>query len=83
MFSEHSYKGTEIPWRYVAAIPHPGFRMAQYNYNELQLDKFTLSQDELAFYKSQTGIQDENALKEHIIDVARRALKVQKTQAPT
>ncbi|KAE9408309.1 hypothetical protein BT96DRAFT_696297 [Gymnopus androsaceus JB14] len=39
-------------------------------------ENFTLNSDELAFYKKHTGIQDEEKLKEHIMDVAGSALEV-------
>jgi hypothetical protein len=37
---------------------------------------YTLPPDALDYFKSQTGIQDENALKEHIITVQRSAYEV-------
>ncbi|KIK62578.1 hypothetical protein GYMLUDRAFT_96154 [Collybiopsis luxurians FD-317 M1] len=39
-------------------------------------DRLSLNDDELAFYKRNTGIEDDDKLKEHIIDVARRALEI-------
>jgi hypothetical protein len=44
--------------------------------NELNDDLYHLEGNELAFYKRQTGIQDEAELKKHVIGVQRRAYKV-------
>jgi len=40
------------------------------------LDKLYLSQDELTFYRKHTRIEDEDKLKDHILEVAKRALEV-------
>lgn len=37
---------------------------------------FTLNEPELAFFQSQTGIQDADQLKQHIVKVQTEALKV-------
>jgi len=39
-------------------------------------DGYSLDPDELAFFKQETGIQDEAALKEHILTVQAEAYKV-------
>ncbi|CCM02021.1 uncharacterized protein FIBRA_04097 [Fibroporia radiculosa] len=45
---------------------------------ESKLDEslYLLKEDEAAFFKSQTGIQDDEALKQHIISVQTEAYKV-------
>lgn len=43
----------------------------------LEGDKFySLSEEELAFFKSQTDINDDDALKQHILDVQAKAYDV-------
>ncbi|KAJ3754831.1 hypothetical protein EV360DRAFT_50895 [Lentinula raphanica] len=42
----------------------------------ISIDQLVLNKDELAFYQRQTGIQDEIKLKEHIIEIAQKALEV-------
>ncbi|KAJ3828479.1 hypothetical protein F5878DRAFT_409002 [Lentinula raphanica] len=42
----------------------------------ISIDQLVLNKDELAFYQKQTGIQDEIKLKEHIIEIAQKALEV-------
>ena len=45
---------------------------------ESKLDEslYNLKEDEAAFFKSQTGIQDDEALKRHIINMQTEAYKV-------
>ncbi|KAJ3716033.1 hypothetical protein C8R42DRAFT_588942 [Lentinula raphanica] len=42
----------------------------------ISIDQLALNKDELAFYQRQTGIQDEIKLKEHIIEIAQKALEI-------
>ncbi|KIK62579.1 hypothetical protein GYMLUDRAFT_72780 [Collybiopsis luxurians FD-317 M1] len=44
--------------------------------NTISLDKLILNDQELSFYQRNTGIQDVEKLKEHIIGVAQRALEI-------
>ncbi|KAJ3990131.1 hypothetical protein F5890DRAFT_698552 [Lentinula detonsa] len=50
--------------------------MASSQSKTISLDELVLNENELAFYQRQTGIQDKNKLKEHIIDIAQKALQV-------
>lgn len=44
--------------------------------NELDPDLYNLQPQEAAFFKQQTGIQDDELLKQHIIQVQTEAYKV-------
>ncbi|KAJ3799752.1 hypothetical protein GGU11DRAFT_678756 [Lentinula aff. detonsa] len=50
--------------------------MASSQSKTISPDKLVLNENELAFYQRQTGIQDKNKLKEHIIEIAEKALQV-------
>jgi len=43
---------------------------------------YSLSPDALDFFKSQTGIEDEDALREHILSVQKKAYGVGASRSP-